>query len=463
MRIFCSAVALAASWLTSPGYAQAGDRPNPRPVSQTQASADKCADKFAKDDVRIAACTSIIAAGNLKPADLAAAYSGRCEARVGARDREASKSKAAEIENLALEDCTRAIALKDDNGRVRRQRGLIYSQRNDFKHAIADYDRAVALRPDDYFALSLRGIAYSAIGDYDHAIADCNLALPHDIGGFAALCLKDAKASKAEIEAGQKPGDARAWCDGKALAQEGDKDKRQIEGCTRLIDSKKETQPDLIKDYFNRARVEGLARDDDKAILDYQSVIKLKPDYAEAYGWLGFIYWERNQYSQAIPNFDRAIALNAHDLDYLEERGLSYSALGQYASAIKDFDLAMKHNPFNRAQYYVDRSVADNGLHDYDGAIADAGQAIKLSRTSEATEGYERRGEARFHKDDFGGAITDFDHALQLYPEYAEALFGRGVAKLKKGDRAGGETDVSAARKLNANIAAEEAKTGITP
>jgi tetratricopeptide (TPR) repeat protein len=111
----------------------------------------------------------------------------------------------------------------------------------------------------------------------------------------------------------------------------------------------------------------------------------------------------------------------------------------------------------------VDRSVADNGLRDYDRAIVDADQAIKLSRTSEATEGYESRGEARFHKGDLGGAIADFDHALQLYPEYAQALFGRGVAKLKKGDRAGGEADVNAARKLDTGIVAEEARSEIRP
>ena len=49
-------------------------------------------------------------------------------------------------------------------------------------------------------------------------------------------------------------------------------------------------------------------------------------------------------------------------------------------------------------------------------------------------------------------AIVDYNSALQLEPTLASALYGRGLAKLKKGDKVGSDADISAAKKIQANI-----------
>ena len=59
-------------------------------------------------------------------------------------------------------------------------------------------------------------------------------------------------------------------------------------------------------------------------------------------------------------------------------------------------------------------------------------------------------------------AIADFDEALKLRPTLASALYGRGLAKLKKGENASGEADVSAAKAINPNIVDEFARYGLS-
>jgi hypothetical protein len=44
-------------------------------------------------------------------------------------------------------------------------------------------------------------------------------------------------------------------------------------------------------------------------------------------------------------------------------------------------------------------------------------------------------------------AISDYDSALRLDPRLANARYGRGLAKLKKGDIAGSENDLEAAER----------------
>ena len=48
----------------------------------------------------------------------------------------------------------------------------------------------------------------------------------------------------------------------------------------------------------------------------------------------------------------------------------------------------------------------------------------------------------------------DFD------PGQASALYGRGPAKLQRGDNAGGDTDVSAAKKIQPNIGTDFTRYG---
>ena len=43
----------------------------------------------------------------------------------------------------------------------------------------------------------------------------------------------------------------------------------------------------------------------------------------------------------------------------------------------------------------------------------------------------------------------------------ASALYGRGLAKLKKGDKAGSDTDISAAEKIQAKIGSDFTRYGV--
>jgi tetratricopeptide (TPR) repeat protein len=52
-------------------------------------------------------------------------------------------------------------------------------------------------------------------------------------------------------------------------------------------------------------------------------------------------------------------------------------------------------------------------------------------------------------------AIDDFTAALTANPKIANALYGRGLAKRKKGDESGAESDLVAARAVYADIAKE--------
>jgi hypothetical protein len=58
-------------------------------------------------------------------------------------------------------------------------------------------------------------------------------------------------------------------------------------------------------------------------------------------------------------------------------------------------------------------------------------------------------------------AIDDYGAALSLDPKRASSLYGRGIAKTRKGDADAGKRDIAAAKAIQATIADEFAGYGI--
>ena len=61
----------------------------------------------------------------------------------------------------------------------------------------------------------------------------------------------------------------------------------------------------------------------------------------------------------------------------------------------------------------------------------------------------------------FADAIADYDAALAIEPKKADSLYGRGLAKLKQDDVAGGDADVAAAKAIRPGIVAEFVRYGV--
>jgi len=57
---------------------------------------------------------------------------------------------------------------------------------------------------------------------------------------------------------------------------------------------------------------------------------------------------------------------------------------------------------------------------------------------------------------EYDNAIADYTEAIRLDPNYADAFYRRGIARQSKGDRAGGEADIKAARTIDPRAAPPE-------
>ena len=178
---------------------------------------------------------------------------------------------------------------------------------------------------------------------------------------------------------------ADAWSD---CAQPHDRD-LIIQGCSAIIASGRESQENLWRAYYNR----GLAYSDlgdERAIGDFDEVIALRPNFADAY----------------------------------IQRGLANHAAGQAARVPADFDKAIELRP-DYFVAYVLRGALRFENQEWDLAIADFDRVIRLMPDWSA--GHLSRGAAYAGKREYDRAIVDYDKAVELEPDFADAYTGRGA------------------------------------
>lgn len=187
-----------------------------------------------------------------------------------------------------------------------------------------------------------------------------------------------------------------------------------IAACSAVIaDQEHERQEDVALAYVIRGTAQYIYREYDKAIADYSSAIRLKPDLVIAYYNRGIAYQEKGDWDRAIADYDRAILLSPDDLVLYINRGLVRAAKGQLDLAIADYDRAIELSP-NSALPYNNRGVVYARKNDHVRAIADYNRAIELFPGY--AHAWLNRGRSYFELHDYDRAVADTKQALLIDP-----------------------------------------------
>lgn len=231
----------------------------------------------------------------------------------------------------------------------------------------------------------------------------------------------------------------------------------QITACTTFIESGIDTPQTLVSVYNNRGNAYISKGKYDLAIKDYDESIKLNPNYFKAYNNRGAAYKKKGEYDRAIADFDAAISINPEYANSFANRAETYAKKGDYGRALKDFDEAIRFQPtlvgLRNGRCWV-RTI----IGDLQAALADCNEALRLEPNA-AT--FDSRGLTYLKLGQWELAIADFNSALRSDPRLASSLYGRGFAKLKRGDLAGGNADIGTAKAVDQNIAGEFTRYGL--
>ena len=200
------------------------------------------------------------------------------------------------------------------------ERGIAYSEEEEYEKAIAEYDEAIKKYSKYKEAYCNRGIAYREDIEYEKALNDFNRAIEID------------------------PKYAEAYYNrGLTYYEDVEYDKAFADFNQAIT-----LNSNYADAFFARGMIYYKNKEDyDKALSDFDSTIKINPNHAEAFLNRGLIYENvKKQYDRAMDDYTKVIAIapKKYDTAY-NNRGVLYYNKGDYLQAADDFQQAYSINP----------------------------------------------------------------------------------------------------------------------
>jgi tetratricopeptide (TPR) repeat protein len=191
---------------------------------------------------------------------------------------------------------------------------------------------------------------------------------------------------------------------------------------------------------FKRGQVAADAKRNDETITIMTAVIaggKLPAEWQPyPYFYRGQAYRRTEKFTDALADFDKAVALKADLAPAFFESGMAYQAQEKYKQAIASYDKAVKISPDN-AEYIYSRCVSKSWAGDNAGAREDCKKAVALK--DDYVDAWQTLGRAHEDLGQLDKAEECYKKVLKLEPGNKAAKEGLDyIAEKRKAIAAGG-------------------------
>ena len=204
--------------------------------------------------------------------------------------------------------------------------------------------------------------------------------------------------------------------------------------------------------YGNRANYYRDSGQTAKALADYSSRIRLKPNESAPYNSRGRLYFnstDRNDWLKALDDYNKAISLESDNGEYYSNRGAINAKLNNLEAAIFDFNKCIELKP-DHAVGYLNRSIMHNMRGDIPAALADIESYLKLNPYN-ADIWYEA-GICKRKLNREADALQDFSKAIQYNNGKGIYYHERCKSFLSLGKKVEARNDYNKARQLGFQV-----------
>jgi tetratricopeptide (TPR) repeat protein len=181
-----------------------------------------------------------------------------------------------------------------------------------------------------------------------------------------------------------------------------------------------------------------------EAIEDYERIIDIDPNYAQAYAGIGKILFDQEYYKSAELNILKASSLDHEDFEITYLAGRSQLMVKNWERAEIFLKQAQRMNPeFAPVYYYIGMARASRG--DFYGAAASFN--TYLTKEPDNIIARYNRGIAMLKIGYLPWALEDFDFVLKNKPDHVEALAKKGLCMARMGNSEGCQLIQEAAKR----------------
>ena len=122
-------------------------------------------------------------------------------------------------------------------------------------------------------------------------------------------------------------------------------------------------------------------------MLELQKKVVDNPEDAAAWAGLGHIYFDTNEFENAIQAYQKHLELNPDNADVWADLGVMYRRMGKPEEAVKAFDKAMTINPGHKQSRFNKGIVYLHDLKDPAGALKAWEDLLKVNPAVKTPDG----------------------------------------------------------------------------
>ncbi|MFZ9154306.1 MAG: tetratricopeptide repeat protein [Polynucleobacter sp.] len=167
------------------------------------------------------------------------------------------------------------------------------------------------------------------------------------------------------------------------------------------------------------------------ALESYEAALQVFPEQAFIWCNRSGVLFKLHRFEEALISIDQAIKYMPEVAMFYFNRGNTLSELGFFENALIAFDHALKLDPKN-ADVRNNRANTRMEVGDIDGAIADFQEMIVDMPLD--PRGYNGCGLGLLELHDYKNAVLQYEKAVHLKPDFADAKHNRALARLYQGD-----------------------------
>lgn len=292
----------------------------------------------------------------------------------------------------ALDDYAQAELLSPTEGRIVKEKVLVYLKTDQAKKALEAITRGPAIESDDVEVSILKARAYLLLKDNDKAES----ILRQVITGNPSLAL--------------------------AFLYSGVVQKRRNEpdGALESLNRALELDPKLVEAYKERARVFLDLKDFVRASVDLTAAANLDPSDGEIFAMRGVALLHRKLYEAAVADFSRGLEYLPGDPRLMYDRAVAYVSKDEPQLALKDLNEVLRRKQYSSRVLNL-RGVVHFALGDIEKAQADLDKAVSCDPDDPAA--WNNRGFLSYRMGNPQKALEDFNRALRLNPGYLNARY----------------------------------------
>lgn len=337
----------------------------------------------------------------------------------------------------AISDFSFLIKNDASDFRAYLQRGWSFFYKGNHQSALADFDSALKLSPQEKGVRRYRAVSHYELGNYEKAVEDINEEIKINPAPLAEVYKTRANAYRklGKIELAEADEKKFAEMNVKTSESPVQRDvapplakleelleksqnhfgKREwdaaIQGYNEIIRMLGDDSEGLYAVYFSRGRCFYEKGNLERALADYNEVIRRRPDLSGGFTFRGEVYLRRNDLDSALSDFTKAIKLDSNDILAYRRRAEVYNLKKDYDNAIKDCGDVIRIDPKYQSAWYL-RADSHFKKSDFKAALKDISEYIRLESTN--GEAYSFR--ARIHRklNDEKSAAEDEKRAIVL-------------------------------------------------